>query len=175
MAKGTSAREAGAGGWGAVSAGGGGRGGPVGPGLARSNGCHRGGGWRSTDPAFGPSLEGLEAHSGMHPLTGGGLASGDAPSCPWGSSHLHGSPVWQHPFLNVFRHFKVGEWKRSTKEGDVAPVTVSGHGDLAAAVETPSVLLRNLSEPPQGHADGALLGVPRWTVLPLLFLFRIRL
>nr|XP_031303359.1 WD repeat-containing protein 90 isoform X10 [Camelus dromedarius] len=29
----------------------------------------------------------------------------------------------QHPFLNVFRHFKVDEWKRSTKEGDVAPVT----------------------------------------------------
>ncbi|XP_030878405.1 WD repeat-containing protein 90 isoform X4 [Leptonychotes weddellii] len=67
--------------------------------------------------------KGLEAHSGMPPLTGGDLASGDAPSCPWGSSHHHGSPVWQHPFLNVFRHFKVGEWKRSTKEGDVAPVT----------------------------------------------------
>uniref|UniRef100_A0A8W4FF08 WD repeat-containing protein 90 n=1 Tax=Sus scrofa TaxID=9823 RepID=A0A8W4FF08_PIG len=33
------------------------------------------------------------------------------------------SPVWQHPFLNVFRHFKVDEWKRSTKEGDVAAVT----------------------------------------------------
>ncbi|KAF0881208.1 WDR90 protein, partial [Crocuta crocuta] len=32
-------------------------------------------------------------------------------------------PVWQQPLLNVFRHFKVGEWKRSTKEGDVAPVT----------------------------------------------------
>lgn len=31
--------------------------------------------------------------------------------------------VWQHPFLNVFRHFKVDEWKRSTKEGDVAAVT----------------------------------------------------
>ncbi|XP_029804907.1 WD repeat-containing protein 90 [Suricata suricatta] len=31
--------------------------------------------------------------------------------------------VWQHPFLNVFRHFKVDEWKRSSKEGDVAPVT----------------------------------------------------
>nr|XP_019611822.1 PREDICTED: WD repeat-containing protein 90 isoform X4 [Rhinolophus sinicus] len=30
--------------------------------------------------------------------------------------------VWQHPFLNVFRHFKVHEWKRSTKEGDVAAV-----------------------------------------------------
>ncbi|XP_039740696.1 WD repeat-containing protein 90 isoform X1 [Pteropus medius] len=30
--------------------------------------------------------------------------------------------VWEHPFLNVFRHFKVDEWKRSTKEGDVATV-----------------------------------------------------
>ncbi|XP_054570544.1 WD repeat-containing protein 90 [Eptesicus fuscus] len=30
--------------------------------------------------------------------------------------------VWQHPFLNVFRQFKVDEWKRSTKEGDVATV-----------------------------------------------------
>ncbi|ELK28424.1 WD repeat-containing protein 90, partial [Myotis davidii] len=29
---------------------------------------------------------------------------------------------WQHPFLNVFRQFKVDEWKRSTKEGDVAAV-----------------------------------------------------
>ncbi|XP_057603857.1 WD repeat-containing protein 90 isoform X4 [Hippopotamus amphibius kiboko] len=31
--------------------------------------------------------------------------------------------VWQQPFLNVFRYFKVDEWKRSTKEGDVAAVT----------------------------------------------------
>ncbi|XP_066869044.1 WD repeat-containing protein 90 isoform X9 [Kogia breviceps] len=31
--------------------------------------------------------------------------------------------VWQQPFLNVFRHFKVDEWKRSSKEGDVAVVT----------------------------------------------------
>ncbi|XP_066239129.1 WD repeat-containing protein 90 isoform X2 [Saccopteryx leptura] len=30
--------------------------------------------------------------------------------------------VWQHPFLNVFRHFKVDQWRRSTKEGDVATV-----------------------------------------------------
>nr|KAF6272204.1 hypothetical protein mMyoMyo1_020533 [Myotis myotis] len=33
--------------------------------------------------------------------------------------------VWQHPFLNVFRQFKVDEWKRSTKEGDVAAVMVT--------------------------------------------------
>ncbi|XP_023584304.1 WD repeat-containing protein 90 [Trichechus manatus latirostris] len=30
--------------------------------------------------------------------------------------------VWQQPYLNVFRHFKLDEWKRSTKEGDVALV-----------------------------------------------------
>ncbi|KAM9096361.1 WD repeat-containing protein 90 isoform X1 [Sarcophilus harrisii] len=30
--------------------------------------------------------------------------------------------VWQHPFLNVFKHLKVEEWKRSTKEGDVTTV-----------------------------------------------------
>ncbi|KAF5928623.1 hypothetical protein HPG69_007508 [Diceros bicornis minor] len=34
-----------------------------------------------------------------------------------------GVRAWQHPFLNVFRHFKVDEWKRSAKEGDVATVT----------------------------------------------------
>uniref|UniRef100_A0A8C6RRY9 WD repeat-containing protein 90 n=1 Tax=Nannospalax galili TaxID=1026970 RepID=A0A8C6RRY9_NANGA len=33
------------------------------------------------------------------------------------------SAAWQHPFLNVFRHFRVDEWKRSSKEGDVAMVT----------------------------------------------------
>ncbi|XP_021530736.2 WD repeat-containing protein 90 isoform X1 [Aotus nancymaae] len=31
--------------------------------------------------------------------------------------------AWQHPFLNVFRYFRVDEWKRSAKEGDVAVVT----------------------------------------------------
>lgn len=33
------------------------------------------------------------------------------------------SAAWQHPFLNVFRHFRMDEWKRSSKEGDVAVVT----------------------------------------------------
>lgn len=35
---------------------------------------------------------------------------------------------WQLPFLNVFRHFRVDEWKRSSKEGDVALVTVLAGG-----------------------------------------------
>ncbi|KAM5227309.1 LOW QUALITY PROTEIN: WD repeat-containing protein 90 [Ctenodactylus gundi] len=30
--------------------------------------------------------------------------------------------AWQRPLLNVFRHFKVDEWRRSSKEGDVAVV-----------------------------------------------------
>ncbi|XP_062041569.1 WD repeat-containing protein 90 [Lepus europaeus] len=31
--------------------------------------------------------------------------------------------AWQRPFLNVFRHFRVDEWRRAAKEGDVAVVT----------------------------------------------------
>ncbi|XP_029431995.1 WD repeat-containing protein 90 isoform X2 [Rhinatrema bivittatum] len=30
--------------------------------------------------------------------------------------------VWQHPFVNILKHVKVEEWKRSTKEGDVTTV-----------------------------------------------------
>ncbi|XP_056392449.1 WD repeat-containing protein 90 isoform X2 [Hyla sarda] len=29
------------------------------------------------------------------------------------------SGVWQHPFVNVFKHVQLEEWKRSSKEGDV--------------------------------------------------------
>uniref|UniRef100_A0A6I8N486 WD repeat-containing protein 90 n=1 Tax=Ornithorhynchus anatinus TaxID=9258 RepID=A0A6I8N486_ORNAN len=50
----------------------------------------------------------------------GGSAAGWA--C-WDSDGLVAlSPVWQHPYLNVFKHFKVEEWKRSAKEGDVTTV-----------------------------------------------------
>ncbi|NXF01306.1 WDR90 protein, partial [Smithornis capensis] len=31
--------------------------------------------------------------------------------------------AWQHPYLNIFKHFRVEEWKRSAKEGDVAALT----------------------------------------------------
>nr|XP_014980707.2 WD repeat-containing protein 90 isoform X3 [Macaca mulatta] len=40
-----------------------------------------------------------------------------------GSSSGAMARAWQHPFLNVFRHFRVDEWKRSAKQGDVAVVT----------------------------------------------------
>ncbi|XP_064636675.1 WD repeat-containing protein 90-like [Lineus longissimus] len=29
------------------------------------------------------------------------------------------SQLWQHPFVNVFKHFNVASWKKSTKEGEV--------------------------------------------------------
>lgn len=48
------------------------------------------------------------------------------------------SAAWQHPFLNVFRHFRVDEWKRSSKEGDVAVVTVLTAGVLPAPEKSPS-------------------------------------
>ncbi|NXX77289.1 WDR90 protein, partial [Urocolius indicus] len=31
--------------------------------------------------------------------------------------------AWQRPYLNVFKHFHVEDWKRSAREGDVAAVT----------------------------------------------------
>ncbi|NWS46281.1 WDR90 protein, partial [Probosciger aterrimus] len=31
--------------------------------------------------------------------------------------------AWQRPYLNVFKHFRVEEWKRSAREGDVATFT----------------------------------------------------
>uniref|UniRef100_F6WAH4 WD repeat-containing protein 90 n=1 Tax=Xenopus tropicalis TaxID=8364 RepID=F6WAH4_XENTR len=30
--------------------------------------------------------------------------------------------VWQHPFVNVFKHLRLEEWKKSSKEGDVTSV-----------------------------------------------------
>lgn len=49
--------------------------------------------------------------------------------CPgWGSVPVM-IPVlaaWQRPYLNIFKHFRVEEWKRSAKEGDVAALTVTG-------------------------------------------------
>ncbi|KPP63392.1 hypothetical protein Z043_118354, partial [Scleropages formosus] len=30
---------------------------------------------------------------------------------------------WQQPYVNIFKHVKVEEWRRSTKEGDVAALT----------------------------------------------------
>ncbi|XP_071815143.1 WD repeat-containing protein 90-like isoform X2 [Apostichopus japonicus] len=30
--------------------------------------------------------------------------------------------MWQHPFVNVFKHFRVGEWKKCSKQGEVLSV-----------------------------------------------------
>ncbi|KAK3717349.1 hypothetical protein QZH41_011587, partial [Actinostola sp. cb2023] len=30
--------------------------------------------------------------------------------------------VWQHPYVNVLKHFGIGEWKKCTKEGDISPL-----------------------------------------------------
>lgn len=45
--------------------------------------------------------------------------------------HARSAAAWQQPFLNVFRHFRVDEWKRAAREGDVAAVAVmQGAGGL---------------------------------------------
>ena len=38
------------------------------------------------------------------------------------SKHAHTGE--QYPFVNIFKKFGVGQWKRCTKEGDVTPVMV---------------------------------------------------
>ncbi|XP_077979468.1 WD repeat-containing protein 90-like [Glandiceps talaboti] len=30
--------------------------------------------------------------------------------------------LWQHPFVNTFKHFNIGEWKKSAKEGEVMTI-----------------------------------------------------
>lgn len=30
--------------------------------------------------------------------------------------------MWQHPFVNIFKQFKVDDWKKSSKEGDVSAI-----------------------------------------------------
>lgn len=51
----------------------------------------------------------------------------DQPLRPAGRScrliKLKNCPSWQRPFVNVFRHCRVGEWRRCSREGDVAAVT----------------------------------------------------
>jgi len=32
--------------------------------------------------------------------------------------------VWQHPFVNVFKHFEIQSWKKATKEGEVTSLMV---------------------------------------------------
>ena len=32
--------------------------------------------------------------------------------------------VWQHPYVNAFKHFNISSWKKSTKEGEVSTVMV---------------------------------------------------
>ena len=32
--------------------------------------------------------------------------------------------AWQHPYVNVFKHFGVGQWKKCSKEGDVSTYMV---------------------------------------------------
>ncbi len=32
--------------------------------------------------------------------------------------------VWQHPYVNIFKHYNISEWKKCAKEGEVTAVMV---------------------------------------------------
>ncbi|XP_071478368.1 WD repeat-containing protein 90-like [Diadema antillarum] len=36
------------------------------------------------------------------------------------------SSLWQHPYVNVFKHVNIGEWRKATKEGEVMSVMDKG-------------------------------------------------
>lgn len=43
---------------------------------------------------------------------------------------------WQHPYVNIFKHLKVDEWKKAAKEGDVTIYMVAlytAHGIQSAS------------------------------------------
>ncbi|XP_027510694.1 WD repeat-containing protein 90 [Corapipo altera] len=54
------------------------------------------------------------------PGTGGNGGCPDVDSVP---PPIPVPAAWQRPYLNIFKHFRVEEWKRSAKEGDVAALT----------------------------------------------------
>nr|XP_040134416.1 WD repeat-containing protein 90 isoform X11 [Ictidomys tridecemlineatus] len=61
--------------------------------------------------------------------------------------------AWQHPFLNIFRYFRVDEWKRSSKEGDVSVVTLSVWLRLGGqSCQSPLCLEKWLSQCRRGRA-----------------------
>lgn len=35
------------------------------------------------------------------------------------------SAGWQHPYVNIFKHVRIEEWKKSAKEGDVSTYMVT--------------------------------------------------
>ncbi|XP_074014459.1 WD repeat-containing protein 90 [Numenius arquata] len=69
-----------------------------------------------------PPGQGTSGHGCINGVPGTGSKGGR----PGGGTVPPPLPVpaaWQRPYLNVFKHFRVEEWKRSAREGDVATLT----------------------------------------------------
>uniref|UniRef100_A0A8C3V376 WD repeat-containing protein 90 n=1 Tax=Catharus ustulatus TaxID=91951 RepID=A0A8C3V376_CATUS len=95
------------------------RGGTRGNGGVSGDGGHR----NSTERGGGTAQSWGSRAWGRH---GGqwGWGNRGIPRC-WGSvpPMIPVLAAWQRPYLNIFKHFRVEEWKRSAKEGDVAALT----------------------------------------------------
>lgn len=95
------------------------------------------GGTGHTGTGLGGVGTGLEGLGWRWGAPGGCWGSGDVDTTPGkrrgghdgvlcvASSTHHLPAAWQSPYLNVFKHFRVEEWKRSHKEGDVTTVMVT--------------------------------------------------
>lgn len=71
--------------------------------------------------------------------------------CPGAGAQAARPAAWQSPYLNVFKHFRVEEWKRSAKEGDVTACLVTGghRGD------SPCPGCKLWAPPPCTHCPGS--------------------
>ncbi|XP_054992986.1 WD repeat-containing protein 90 isoform X5 [Sorex araneus] len=66
--------------------------------------------------------------------------------------------AWQQPFVNIFRHFKVEEWKRSSKEGDVATVLDKTLGCRVYRVRGAAATSSYIQLPQTGSQSLGLMG-----------------
>lgn len=85
------------------------------PGPGGTREAERRGHRQSRDPGARACQQGTGVPGGC---LGGGTVSPPVP--------VPVPAAWQRPYLNVFKHFRVEEWKRSAREGDVAALTVTG-------------------------------------------------
>ena len=64
------------------------------------------------------------------------------------------SPVWQYPYVNLFKHFGVGQWKKCSREGDVTATMVRHHSLIPRLVSSFTCGRRSLGmslETPRDH------------------------
>ncbi len=110
-------------------------------------------------------------------IKAGGMGSHKAQSSNASSIQGGNAGLWQHPYVDVFKHFKVtpgADWKQNKKQGDVTEIFVStspaliliGKGDWAQSHEHPGKHLGKQLHPTASSAQSVEISGSQWS-LPL--------